>query len=65
MRIVRAWLGGAKKAGEKIDWLAFQSEIEAWGKFEGCREAHIIGRRGWERALDNFEHKETVLRKTL
>ena len=41
--------------------------LEQWARFEGCTQAHVIGRKGWERALKahGYEHYETVTRKLL
>jgi hypothetical protein len=64
MRVVRVWLAGAKP-GARVDWDEFQRQIEDWGRFEGCAEARIEGRRGWARRLSGTRCAEHILRKTL
>jgi hypothetical protein len=44
---------------------SFLSEVERWFKSKGCSRVDIAGRRGWERALPDYEFRAVVLSKEL
>jgi len=46
-------------------WLSLISKIEDYAKAEGCRCMRIIGREGWERALDGYRREYVILEKAL
>jgi hypothetical protein len=46
-------------------WLHLISGLEQFAKDEGCHAMRIIGRRGWERALENYRVKQVILDKEL
>lgn len=53
-------------AGEGIERAPLMLDaIEPWFKQMGCTRSEIIGRRGWERALPDYEFKSVLLAKEL
>lgn len=46
-------------------WLPLLAEIEKYAKAERCRCMRIIGRPGWERALDGYRKEFVILEKAL
>ena len=46
-------------------WLPLLSVIERFAKAEGCAAVRIIGRKGWERVLENYRAKFVVMDKEL
>ena len=46
-------------------WLHLKKSIEEYAKNEGCAEIELFGRRGWERALDDYKVHAIILRKAL
>ncbi len=57
------WLAG----GELDEIMQAIPRIEDWARIVGCTQAHIAGRRGWERALRplGYDHYATTVRKLL
>ena len=53
--------GGA----DRRRWLPLLAEIEDYAKAEGCKSVRIIGRRGWQRALNGYAVKAILLDKEL
>lgn len=41
------WLAG----GDMTGLLAMRPGLEAWARWQGCREISLNGRRGWQRVL--------------
>jgi len=62
-RLIEAWLAG----GELSEIVETIPRIEAYARMQGCTQAHVSGRRGWERVLGphGYDHYATVLRKLL
>lgn len=55
------FIGGRKRG----DWLSFQPVFEAWAKEKGCDALEGYARPGWLRALKDWRHCWTVIRKDL
>jgi len=62
-RIIEAWLAG----GDLTEIVAAIPHIEDYARARGCTQAHVTGRKGWERAMkpSGYEYYATVLRKFL
>lgn len=56
------WACGGR---ERDRWLSLKSNIEQFAKDEGCQYVRIYGRKGWNRALPDYELMQTVLEKRL
>ena len=53
-------------AGEESNrWLHLIERIEEFGQAEGCRAMRIWGRKGWARALPDYDTHALVLQKEL
>lgn len=50
------WIAG----GELEELKKLATVINEYGRSRGCQEATIVGRRGWVRALDDWDEKFTV-----
>lgn len=46
-------------------WLPLISGLEQFAKNEGCQSVRIIGRKGWQRVLENYRAKYVVLDKEI
>lgn len=62
-RIIECWLAG----GDMGEILSLTPVIEDHARSVGCSQAHVMGRKGWVRALAplGYEHYATVVRKIL
>jgi len=52
-------------ARRSASWLPLIGGIEHYASEEGCAGMRIIGRRGWERALNGYEARHVILEKDL
>jgi hypothetical protein len=50
---------------ERASWLHLIEKIEEFARAEGCSAVRIVGRKGWARALEQYETKRIVLEKEL
>lgn len=50
-----------------INHLGDIKEIEKWAVYNGCTDIHVIGRKGWERALKDqgYTQRYVTIGKTL
>ena len=55
----RIWLAG----GDMDELVEAEKKVAAWAKSIGCDGMEIIGRKGWERMLKDYEAASTVLIK--
>lgn len=46
-------------------WIHLSEHLEIWARNEGCRAMEIIGRKGWARALPDYDVTQYVLTKRL
>lgn len=60
-KVCRVWLAGGNL--KQIHQLGEQ--VVAWATEQGCTDAEIIGRDGWERAAPGFKKAATVYRRQL
>ena len=51
--------------GNMAEMLDMELEITEYAKHSGCRFVEIVGRPGWERALEGYKRVAVVLRKEL
>jgi hypothetical protein len=48
------------------EWLSsMMSTLEAFAREQQCDRVYVVGRKGWMRALREYEYMNTVLRKVL
>ena len=59
--ILRFWLAG----GKLQTLLNAEPEVIVWSKQWGCNGVEIIGRRGWNRALNDYKSNSTIMVKDL
>ena len=59
--ILRFWLAG----GKLETLLEAEPEVIEWSKKWGCDGVEIIGRRGWNRALNGYKSNSTIMVKDL
>lgn len=50
---------------DRARWLPLISQIEKYAAFEGCTKIQIIGRKGWQRVLPDYDAPFVVLEKAL
>jgi len=60
-KVCRVWIAGGNL--KQIHQLGEQ--VVAWATEQGCTDAEIVGRDGWERAAPGFKKAATVYRRTL
>ncbi|WP_421782607.1 hypothetical protein [Kiloniella litopenaei] len=60
-KICRVFLAG----GDLGELKKIEREITSFAKHHDCRALQIIGRPGWERALENYKKAYVVLNKEL
>jgi len=46
-------------------WLPLLAVIENFAKAEGCKSVRLVGRKGWERILENYRANYVVMDKEL
>lgn len=51
------FLGGGELEEIKYELLP---TIEEWARLEGCTQAEIVGRHGWERVLKDYKNSKKV-----
>ena len=57
---------GGHLAGDGMErWLVGLDQMEKWAAEQGCTRAQVIGRKGWERALNGYHHAHVILEKEL
>jgi hypothetical protein len=44
-------------------WLSLLKPIEQYARAEGCKRSRIVGRKGWLRALPDYQEKYAVMDK--
>jgi len=59
--VCRIWLAG----GEMDELIEAEKSIVEWAKSHGCSGMEIIGRKGWERQLKDYNAASTVLIKEI
>lgn len=59
--VCRIWLAG----GEMDELIEAEKSIVDWAKSHGCSGMEIIGRKGWERQLKDYNAASTVLIKEI
>lgn len=59
--VLRFWLAG----GKLETLLKAEPEIVEWSKQWGCDGVEIIGRRGWNRALNGYKSNSSIMVKDL
>ncbi len=54
-------------AGERLEdgLRLFREHTVPWLKEKGCKYVQVFGRRGWKKAMPDFEEVGTILRKEL
>jgi hypothetical protein len=53
-------------AGEqRTRWLPLIEQFEKYARDQGCAATVIIGRRGWQRVLKNYQPKAVILERAL
>ena len=57
----RIWLAG----GDMDELMEAEKEVADWAKGHGCDSMEIIGRKGWERQLNEYQATATLLTKEL
>lgn len=57
----RIWLAG----GDMDELLEAEKQVCEWAKTQGCTSMEIIGRKGWERVLKDYNPTATVLTKDM
>ena len=57
--ILRFWLAG----GKLETLLEAEPEVIEWSKQWGCEAVEIIGRRGWNRALNGYKSSSSIMIK--
>ena len=60
-RSLSLWLG-AGEMGTILDLLA---HAESWGRMNNCSHAQVLGRKGWARALVDYDEAAVMLRRKL
>lgn len=46
-------------------WIQLHEQLVSYAKAEKCRAMRIIGRPGWERALDGYRREYVILERAL
>jgi len=59
--VCRIWLAG----GNMDELVEAEKKIVLWAKSHGCSGMEIIGRKGWERQLKDYNAASTVLIKEI
>jgi hypothetical protein len=59
--VCRIWLAG----GNMDELVEAEKKIVPWAKSHGCSGMEIIGRKGWERQLKDYNAASTVLIKEI
>ena len=59
--VCRIWLAG----GDLDELIHAERHIARWAKQIGCHAMEIIGRKGWQRKLDNYRTNSVVLVREL
>jgi len=57
----RIWLAG----GDMDELMEAEKEVAEWARGLGCSSMEIIGRKGWERQLNEYQATATLLMKEL
>ena len=57
----RIWLAG----GDMKELMQGEKEVSEWAKGLGCDAMEIIGRKGWERQLNEYQATATLLTRKL
>jgi hypothetical protein len=57
----RIWLAG----GEMEELIEAEKKVSIWARSQGCDSMEIIGRKGWERQLKDYQPTATILVKDL
>lgn len=60
-KAVRFWLAG----GDLGELKAMEKAVVAWAKGQGCDRAEILGRGGWERALEGYARTCVALGRSI
>ena len=60
-RVMRIGLAGGELAALK----EIETQIVEFAREKGCSAVEIIGRPGWERALNNYKRTAVLLRKDI
>jgi hypothetical protein len=55
----------ACSGSQRERWLPLKAQIESYARAEGCSRVRIYGRRGWERALNDYRAEYVILEKVL
>jgi len=61
-KVCRIWMAGGELGELHHEMLP---AVEEWAKAKGCAAVEIIGRRGWDRVLDDYRQPHTVLMKEI
>ena len=56
---------GACREGYRVDYVQCVRLLEALAKNNGYKRISIQGRRGWQRALEDYDHEMTIIGKDL
>jgi hypothetical protein len=60
------WLRIMWAGGRDLDkWFHFLEPIEQWAKSIGCEKVVIIGRKGWEKKLNDYRKTSVILEKVI
>ena len=59
--VCRIWLAG----GDLDELIDAEKDIAQWARSIGCSGMEIIGRKGWQRKLKDYEPKSTVFVREL
>ena len=46
-------------------WLHLISKLESYARDEGCTAMRILGRKGWQRVLEDYKPRRVILEKEL
>jgi hypothetical protein len=46
-------------------WIGLIGKIEQWAREQGCAAVEVVGRRGWQRLLEDYDVAETTFSKEL
>lgn len=61
-KVCRIWMAGGLLWELKDDMLP---AVEGWAKSKGCDAVEIIGRKGWQRVLDDYRQPHVRLVKEI
>lgn len=60
-KVIRLWLAG----GDMEELQTLHNEAIEWGREQGCDWSEVVGRRGWLKALADYEEIATVIGKRI